>query len=415
MLSGKKIILGVTGSIAAYKAAVLARLLVKAGAEVQVIMTAAAHDFISPLTLSTLTRRPVLTDFVKDEATGQWANHVELGLWADLLLIAPATAHTLARLAHAHADDLLTATYLSARCPVWLAPAMDLDMYAHPATQACLQALQRYGNTVLASPAGELASGLSGPGRMDEPEAILQKLQAFFSENHHWQGRRVLITAGPTREPIDPVRYISNHSTGKMGYALARTLAEAGAVVTLVSGPTALPLPHPAVERTDVQSAREMFDATEAAFPENEVVIFAAAVADYTPATVSKEKIKKKTDNFSLELRKTTDIAATLGDRKRPGQWLVGFALETHEALANARRKLQSKNLDLLVLNSLQDAGAGFGHDTNRITLLHSDGSEQPFPLKTKNEVAADIVAALETLMLKKNEPGGEPGRIPLF
>lgn len=399
MISGKKIILGITGSIAAYKAAVLARLLVKAGAEVQVVMTEAAHEFVTPLTISTLTKNPVLSGFVRDQATGQWANHVELGLWADLLLVAPATAHTLARFAHAHADDLLTALYLSARCPVWLAPAMDLDMYAHPATQANLAALQAYGNTVLDSPAGPLASGLSGPGRMEEPEAILEKLQAFFGKNQHWAGRKVLLTAGPTREPLDPVRYISNHSTGKMGYALAQALAEAGAEVTLVSGPTALSLPHAAVKRIAVQSAQEMFDATEAVFADNEVVIFAAAVADYTPATVSDRKIKKKEGDFSLELCKTTDIAATLGRRKHPGQVLVGFALETHDALAHARQKLVSKNLDLLVLNTLEDAGAGFGHDTNRITLLGRSGYEETFSLKPKKQVAADIVRAIETLM----------------
>ncbi|GAB3574464.1 bifunctional phosphopantothenoylcysteine decarboxylase/phosphopantothenate--cysteine ligase CoaBC [Spirosoma luteolum] len=391
-MNGKRILLGVTGSIAAYKAALLVRLLVKAGAEVQVIMTDAAQAFISPLTLATLAKRPVLTRFVANATTGEWTNHVDLGLWADALIIAPASAHTLARCANGLSDDLLSAVYLSARCPVFFAPAMDLDMYQHPATLANLARLESYGNHLIRAEYGELASGLVGEGRLAEPETIVEALERHFARRPELVGRSILITAGPTQEPIDPVRYISNHSTGKMGYAIARAFARAGAQVTLVSGPTALPLPAPGVRRVDVRSARDMFDATEVAFPTADVVILNAAVADYTPLHVADRKIKKKETEFALELTRTTDIAATLGARKQPHQRLMGFALETDNERANALDKLQRKHLDWIVLNSLRDAGAGFGYDTNKITVMDKAGQTHAFDLKSKEAVAQDLL-----------------------
>ncbi|MFT4031019.1 MAG: bifunctional phosphopantothenoylcysteine decarboxylase/phosphopantothenate--cysteine ligase CoaBC [Siphonobacter sp.] len=402
MLSGKRIILGVTGSIAAYKAALLVRLLVKAGAEVQVIMTSAAHDFITPLTLSTLSKRPVLTDFATADGTGTWNNHVALALWADLILIAPATAHTLAKAAHGLCDDLLLAVYLSAKCPVFWAPAMDLDMYRHGSTKANLKTLESYGNEISKAESGELASGLVGEGRMSEPEHLVQRLSDYFKQSRQWAGIRVLVTAGPTQEALDPVRYLSNHSTGKMGYALARQLALAGAHVTIVSGPTALGLPHPAVHRISVTSAQEMYEASEAIFADQDLIILAAAVADYTPVEVASQKIKKKTPVFNIELKKTVDIAATLGQRKRPDQLLVGFALETENGLENAKAKLLSKNLDLIVLNTLADPGAGFGHDTNKITILDKTGQCLAFELKAKDKVAEDILQTIIPLLHKK-------------
>ena len=395
-MNGKRILLGVTGSISAYKSALLVRLLIKAGAEVQVVMTESAKAFITPLTLATLAKRPVLSAFIDTEnesrGEGNWNNHVELGLWADTVVMAPASANTLARCANGLCDDLLSAVYLSAKCPVFFAPAMDLDMYRHPATVENLRRLVSFGNHIIWAEHGELASGLVGEGRLAEPETIMQVLDAFFGKSTSLSGKRVLITAGPTQESIDPVRYISNHSTGKMGYAIAGAFARAGAEVTLVSGPTALPLPDPSVRRIDVQSARQMFEATQAAFIDVDVLVLSAAVADYTPAHPADRKIKKKEDHFSLELTKTTDIAATLGAQKRPGQWLIGFALETDNERENAVKKLHDKNLDWIVLNSLRDAGAGFGHDTNKITVIDKAGETHEFALKPKTDIAQDLV-----------------------
>ncbi len=390
-LEGKKIILGVSGSIAAYKSASLVRLLVKAGAEVQVIMTKAAVDFITPLTLATLSKRPALSAYVRNEE-GVWNNHVELGLWADALLIAPATAHTLAKCAHGLCDDLLTAVYLSARCPVFFAPAMDADMYQHGSTQANIERLLSYGNQVIETGYGELASGLVGEGRLAEPEAIIRHLEKHFARRAVAIGKRVLITAGPTQEAIDPVRYISNHSSGKMGYAIARAFADAGAQVTLVSGPVSLEVKDRDIKIIKVLSAHEMLAATEAQFVGSDLVIFAAAVADYAPAEVAANKIKKKEEEFSLAMTKTVDIAGTLGPRKKANQLLVGFALETNDELENAHKKLEAKQLDYIVLNSLNDSGAGFAHDTNKITVIDRKGVERRFELKSKQEVAQDIL-----------------------
>ncbi|MEA5425685.1 bifunctional phosphopantothenoylcysteine decarboxylase/phosphopantothenate--cysteine ligase CoaBC [Arcicella lustrica] len=402
MLKSKKIILGVSGSIAAYKIAILTRLLVKEGAEVKIVMTEAAKEFITPLTLSTLSRNPVLSAFVKDE-TGQWNNHVDLGLWADIILIAPATAHTLAKCANGICDDLLTAVYLSAKCEVMFAPAMDLDMYLHPSTISNLEKLKSYGNHIIKSGYGELASGLVGEGRMAEPEELLAILEKYFSANPVLKDKKVLITAGPTQEAIDPVRFISNHSTGKMGYAIADKLAKAGAKVTLVSGQVALKKPDPSINLVKVHSAKEMYQASQANFQESDIIILAAAVADYTPAVVAEKKIKKKEDTFSIELIKTTDIAKTLGQQKRENQLMVGFALETDNEVANAKAKIQSKNLDMIVLNSLQDSGAGFGHDTNKISIIRKDDIIIAFDLKSKQDVAQDIVNAIIEAISKNN------------
>ncbi len=414
VLAGKKILLGVCGSISAYKAAVLTRLLVKTDAEVRVLMTPSAQEFITPLTLATLSRQPVRTRFVSDPAAGTWNNHVELGLWADVLLVAPLSATTLAKMAHGVADTLLTATYLSARCPVVVAPAMDLDMYAHPATQANLDTLRRYGHHVVPAESGELASGLSGLGRLAEPEHIVAFLENFYTEQlpQPLRGRRALVTAGPTYEALDPVRYLGNHSTGKMGYALAEALALAGADVTLVSGPTHLKASHPRVQTIAVTSARDMLAAVEAPFATSEVVVWAAAVADYTPRQISGVKLKKQGADWQLDLVETADIAATYGQRRRPDQLLVGFALETDRALENARRKLESKHLDLIVLNSLEDEGAGFRHDTNRVTLVDAHAAV-PYPLKSKQAVAHDIVEEIvhrhARLLAIRPEPAGQP------
>jgi phosphopantothenoylcysteine decarboxylase / phosphopantothenate---cysteine ligase len=394
ILQHKKIIVAVSGSIAAYKAAHLVRLLVKAGAEVQVLMTAAAKDFITPLTLATLSKRPVLSDFVKD-TSGQWNNHVELGLWADVILFAPATANTLAKCANGLCNDLVTATYLSARCPVFFAPAMDLDMYQHPSTIKNIQKLQEFGNSIVDATNGELASGLIGQGRMAEPEDLVCVLERHFSQNLLLKGKKVLITAGPTQEDIDPVRFISNHSTGKMGYAIAKNLALAGAAVTLISGPTGLPLPDSSIRLVRVRSAQEMYEAAMQHFPSHQIAILSAAVADYTPIEKAEKKIKKKEDSFRIELTKTPDIAASLGKLKQPHQIIVGFALETDNELANAQEKLKRKNFDYIVLNSLQDPHAGFGYDTNKITILDKAGGMQTFKLKSKTEVAQDIVNLL--------------------
>lgn len=385
-------LVGVTGSIAAYKAALLVRGLIKAGAEVQVIMTEGAQQFITPLTLATLSKRPVRINLVADAAQGTWNNHVELGLWADAFLIAPATARTLAKLATGLADDLLTAVYLSARCPVLVAPAMDLDMYQHPTTQRNLQALRTFGNHVLDAQAGELASGLSGVGRMMEPEDLMKAVEQLFQTANALVGKRVLITAGPTQEPIDPVRYLSNASSGKMGYALAKEAAYRGAKVQLISGPTALKIDHPSIEVVQVRTAQEMYEAAQSLFSEVDLAIFAAAVADYAPQQPAAQKIKKSSATMQLTLAKTVDIAQTLGQQKKAGQRTVGFALETENELAHAAAKLSKKHLDMIVLNSLNDSGAGFGHNTNQIKILTQNTTEPiTFSLKDKRAVAADI------------------------
>lgn len=393
MLSGKRILLGVSGSIAAYKSALLTRLLVKAGAQVKVVMTPAAHDFITPLTLSTLSKNPALTNFVKDEA-GQWNNHVDLGLWADALVIAPASANTLAKMATGICDNLLMAVYLSARCPVFFAPAMDLDMLQHPSTKNNLQKLTSWGNRLIDPTHGELASGLIGTGRMAEPEEILKSLENFFSQGP-LKGKKALVTAGPTHEAIDPVRFISNHSTGKMGFAIAEELANQGAEVILITGPTSLSKDLTGIKVIAVNSADEMYQASVLHFTNSDISVLSAAVADYKPATKADQKIKKKDETLTLELVKTKDIAAELGKLKRNGQIIVGFALETENEQEHAEKKLTSKKFDLIVLNSLNDKGAGFGHDTNKVTIIDSAKRKQEFNLKSKKEVARDIVTTI--------------------
>lgn len=391
MLQGKKILLGVTGSIAAYKSAVLTRLLIKAGAEVKVVMTHEAKEFITPLTLSTLSKNPVLSEF-KSDASGQWNNHVDLGLWADSMVIAPASANTLAKMANGLCDNLLLATYLSARCPVFFAPAMDLDMLRHSTTVANIEKLKTFGNRMINPAHGELASGLTGFGRMAEPEEIVDVLSHYFAQAGILKGKNALVTAGPTYEAIDPVRFIGNHSTGKMGYAIAETLANLGASVTLVSGPTNLTLQHPNIRIIRTTSASEMADVCIKTFPSANIAVLSAAVADYRPATAATQKIKKSGSAMTLELTQTQDIAATLGQSKKDNQLLVGFALETENERANAEKKLISKNFDLIVLNSLNDKGAGFASDTNKISILDKQNRFIDFPLKSKQEVARDIV-----------------------
>lgn len=390
MLNGKKIILGITGSIAAYKSAILVRLLVKSGAEVRVIATRSALDFVTPLTLATLSKNPVYSEFLKNEQ-GEWVNHVELGLWGDLLLIAPATANTLAKMATGQCDNLLLATYLSARCPVLFAPAMDLDMYKHPSTLRNLEVLAAAGNQIIQPGTGELASGLFGEGRMAEPEEILAVLEETLVGQQALRGKKVLITAGPTFEAIDPVRFIGNRSTGKMGYALAQSFVAAGAAVTLISGPTQLRPPEGLHAFQAVQSADEMFEAAAAHQANFDIAVFSAAVADYKAAQVADQKIKKQHNAMQIELTPTRDILATLGNAKKAGQFVIGFALETEHELANARKKLVNKNADLVVLNSLQQAGAGFGHDTNQVTLVAA-GHTIELPLAPKQEIADQIV-----------------------
>ncbi|MCU0434588.1 MAG: bifunctional phosphopantothenoylcysteine decarboxylase/phosphopantothenate--cysteine ligase CoaBC [Bacteroidia bacterium] len=399
MLNGKRIVLGVTGGIAAYKAALLVRLLVKSGAEVKVVMTRAAHDFVTPLTLGTLSKNPVLTEFVS-QADGSWNNHVELGLWADLIVIAPATAHTLAQLAHGQCDNLLLAVCLSARCPLMVAPAMDVDMYRHAATQSNLQILRSRGTLIVPPGTGELASGLSGEGRLAEPEDIVQAIAATFAQAQRLNGKHILVTAGPTYEAIDPVRFIGNHSTGKMGFALAETLAARGAEVTLVTGPVALHTQHPRITRINITSAQEMYNAATAAFDHCHAAILSAAVADFRPQNPAGNKIKKEKGGLQqITLEETPDTLAELGRRKKNTQVLAGFALETDNEEANAQSKLERKNLDFIVLNSLRHEGAGFGKDTNRITLLTREGKTLKFELKSKSEVAADIADYLQTIL----------------
>ncbi|MES2689959.1 MAG: bifunctional phosphopantothenoylcysteine decarboxylase/phosphopantothenate--cysteine ligase CoaBC [Bacteroidota bacterium] len=391
MLNGKKILLGITGSIAAYKCAFLVRLLVKQGAEVKVIMSTDAKEFITPLTLATLSKNPVHSEFVKN-AAGEWTNHVELGLWADVMLIAPASANTIAKMAHGICDNVLLATYLSAKCKVLVAPAMDLDMFAHPSTQHNLKQLEIYGNRIIPVGNGELASGLSGNGRMAEPEEITEVLNDHFGEALLFKGKKVLVTAGPTYENIDPVRFIGNYSSGKMGFAIAEAFAGKGADVTLVSGPTHLQA-SPGIKRVDVKSAADMRNATLDHFPSSDITVMSAAVADYTPQEVSDQKIKKNDDGvLNITLKKTSDILSELGKLKTGRQLLVGFALETQNEEANARQKLEKKNLDLIVLNSLNDEGAGFGHNTNNIRIIDKKGMVTAFELKSKTAVAADIV-----------------------
>ena len=393
MLKDRKIILAVSGSIAAYKAVYLLRSLKKAGATVRVVTTADTARFVAPLTFSALADGEVVSDIWE----AGWSEHVALGTWADLMLVAPATANTLAKMAHGLCDNALTAVYLAARCPVMVAPAMDADMYLHPRTQANLASLAAEGRIVLPVGQGFLASGLEGPGRLLDPEEIMQAVEAFFAPAP-LAGHRLLITAGPTREAIDPVRYLSNHSTGKMGYALAAEAARRGATVTLVSGPTALPDP-PGLETVRVVSTQDMYEAVMSRAAGQDIIIMSAAVADYTPVTVADTKIKKQGENLAITLRRTPDILATLGAQKPPGQVLVGFALETDQEEAHAREKLRKKNLDLIVLNSLRDPGAGFAHDTNKITLIDRQGGLQAFPLKSKNQVAGDILDRIAALL----------------
>lgn len=391
-LHGKHIILGITGGIAAYKSVTLLRLLVKAGAEVQVVITPAGKQFITPVTLSALSQKPVVSEFFTAN-TGEWHSHVDLGLWADCMVIAPATACTIGKMAHGVADNMLVTTYLSAKSPVFVAPAMDLDMMAHPSTRANLDLLRSYGNHIIEPETGFLASGLTGKGRMEEPEAIVERLAQFFAARSSMAGKKVLITAGPTYERIDPVRFIGNFSSGKMGFALARQCAERGAEVTLVSGPVSLGTPHPGVKRIDVESGRQMLEECLKAFADTDIAIMCAAVADYTVAEPATSKIKREDSDIpDIKLVKNPDIAATLGARKKPGQFLAGFALETDNELENARRKLERKNLDMIVLNSTRVAGAGFGTDTNAVTIIPRWGEMVEIPLKSKLEVAADIV-----------------------
>ncbi|MBV6427578.1 MAG: Coenzyme A biosynthesis bifunctional protein CoaBC [Haliscomenobacter sp.] len=394
-LKGKRILLGITGSIAAYKAAMLARLFIKAEAEVQVLMTAAAADFIAPLTLSTLSKRPVYSEVSSESG---WHNHVELGLWADAMVIAPATANTLAKMAHGLCDNIVTACYLSARCPVFFAPAMDLDMWRHPATQANVRLLEQIGHRLIPPGSGELASGLHGEGRMAEPESILEFLDQSLRTAHDLAGMNLLITAGPTFEAIDPVRFIGNRSSGKMGVAIANAAADRGANVTLILGPSQ-ERPNPRVRLLRVESAREMHAEALKCWPDNQAAILSAAVADYRPAEAATEKIKKSQDSLSIQLVKNPDIAADLGKLKANGQLLVGFALETHDAEAQAMQKLERKNFDFIVLNTLADPGAGFHHDTNKITIFFRDNKRLDFQLKSKQEVAVDILDALAGML----------------
>lgn len=394
MLQGKKIILGITGSIAAYKIAHLTRLLVKEGAEVRVIMTAAATDFITPLTLATLSKNPVLQDTIASRTSGEWNNHVELGLWADLFLIAPASANTIAKMANGQCDNLLLASYLSARCPVMIAPAMDLDMYVHPAVKSNLDRLRSFGHLVLDAAKGELASGLNGQGRMQEPEDLLNEIRKAISKKKDLAGKTVLITAGPTHEAIDPVRFIGNNSSGKMGIAIADEALSRGAKVILICGPSSVKSAE-GVMRIDVTGADEMFKAVKKYFSGSHIAMHAAAVADYRPAQRASQKIKKKDAALTIELEPTTDILKWCGEHKSKKQFLVGFALETENEIENARKKIRSKHLDLIVLNSLNDKGAGFAYDTNKVTLIGSNNKLARFELKSKQAVATDVLDAV--------------------
>lgn len=395
-LQGKKIVLGITGSIAAYKAAVLARALIKKGAEVQIVITPAGKEFITPVTLSALTSKPVISEFFA-QRDGTWHSHVDIGLWADAMVIAPATASTIGKMANGVADNMLVTTYLSMKAPVFVAPAMDLDMFAHPSTRRNLDILRSYGNHIIEPASGELASHLVGKGRMEEPETIVKVLEGFFSTQQQLTGKKIIITAGPTYERIDPVRFIGNYSSGKMGYALAEACAERGAEVVLVSGPVNLQAQHPCIRTIHVESAAQMYEAMTAEYKNADAGILCAAVADFTPESVAGTKIKREKDDLSLRLKPTQDIAAALGRQKRDGQLLVGFALETDRELEHAREKLERKNLDFIVLNSLNDKGAGFRTDTNKITIIDRQ-NVTPYPLKSKKEVADDIIDRLVSL-----------------
>ena len=395
MFSGKKILIGVTGSIAAYKSAFLIRLLVKAGAEVRVIMTSSAKDFITPLTLSTLSKNPVVSEFIKGKS-GQWNNHVELALWADMMIVAPASANTIAKMANGLCDNILLAAYLSARCNVYIVPAMDEDMYKHGSTTENLKKIKSFGNRVIDPNKGELASGLYGEGRMAEPEEIMEFISNDIKKKLPLAGKKVLVTAGPTYEAIDPVRFIGNHSSGKMGFAIAEELFNKGADVTLVCGPNSLSAIHPAIKKINVVSAEEMFKACNSVFNKADIAVLSAAVADYTPVHVAKQKIKKQEKDISeIQLKQTRDILAELGKQKKKNQLLIGFALETENELENAKLKIKKKNLDLIVLNSLNDRGAGFKGDTNKITIVDKNNKIVKFELKPKREVAKDIVGRI--------------------
>ncbi|MDX9918646.1 MAG: bifunctional phosphopantothenoylcysteine decarboxylase/phosphopantothenate--cysteine ligase CoaBC [Paludibacter sp.] len=397
MLQGKKIILGVTGSIAAYKAAHLVRLLVKEGMEVKVIMTPLAKEFITPLTLATLSRNPILVEFFNPE-NGDWNSHVDLGMWADAYLIAPATANTIGKMVNGVADNLLLTTYLSAKCPVFVAPAMDLDMFAHPSTKHNLDILRSYGNQIIEPAVGQLASGLEGKGRMEEPENIVQFLDDYFTPKL-MSDKKVLITAGPTYEKIDPVRFVGNYSSGKMGFALADACAKQGAEVTLITGPVNVRAKHAAINRINVESAEEMYKAVLSKFDKMDGAILCAAVADFTPVSQSYYKLKREHDNLVVELKPTLDIAAEVGKIKRHEQFLVGFALETNNEEANAKSKMERKNFDFIVLNSLQDPNSGFGFDTNKVSIIHRSGLQREYELKSKLEVADDIINEINTLI----------------
>lgn len=389
-LKGKRIVLGITGSIAAYKACVLIRELIKAGAEVQAVMTSSAKEFITPLTISTLTHKPVISEFF-DRRDGSWHSHVDIGLWADAMIIAPATASSIAKMANGVADNMLITTYLSMRAPVFVAPAMDVDMFSHTATQKNIKTLRSYGNIIIEPETGELASGLEGKGRMEEPAVIAKSLEAYFKSQNQLKGKRVLITAGPTYEKIDPVRFIGNYSSGKMGYALAEECAERGAEVELVSGPVSINLNRANIHITKVESAAQMYAAAVNAFPKTDIAILCAAVADFTPRETKDVKIKREKGDMAIQLVPTKDIAAELGRMKKESQFMVGFALETNDETNNAINKLKAKKLDFIVLNSLNDKGAGFSVDTNKITII-SDTSKYEYPLKPKREVAKDII-----------------------
>lgn len=390
-LNGKRILVGVTGSIAAYKTAILTRLLIKSGAEVQLIATTSALDFITPLTLATLSKRPVLSAFF-EKNSGQWNNHVELGLWADLFLVAPLSANTLAKFAQGGCDNLLSATYLSSRCPVMLAPAMDLDMYQHPSVKANLEKVASFGNIVLDAETGELASGLSGQGRMMEPEHILEKVIQFFNPKQDFLGKKVLITLGPTQEALDPVRFLSNHSSGKMGYALAKAFEAQGAAVSLVSGPVSLKLDESRFQVHRVTTATEMFEAAKSLHAQMDVVVFAAAVADFRPENAAHQKIKKAGEELTLRLVPNVDLAFELGKTKNAKQIHVGFALETEQGEANAKAKLERKNFDLVVLNSATEEGVGFKHDTNQVRIFHKGGNDVQSALLPKEAIAQLIL-----------------------
>lgn len=393
-LQGKHIVLGITGSIAAYKACLIIRGLIKRGAEVQVVITPAGKEFITPITLSALTSKPVVSDFFS-QRDGTWHSHVDLGLWADAMVVAPATASTIGKMAHGIADNMLVTTYLSMKAPVFVAPAMDLDMYAHPSTSRNLKILSSYGNYIIEPGEGELASHLVGKGRMEEPERIVETLNEFFGKRGQLAQKHILITAGPTYEKIDPVRFIGNYSSGKMGYALAEECARRGAKVTIVSGPVHMDAVHPSINVVRVESAAEMYRQAVDVFPEADAAILCAAVADFTPEHVDSAKIKREKGPQVLRLLPTQDIASSLGKMKRPEQKLVGFALETNDEQTNAAEKLRKKNLDFIVLNSLNDEGAGFQHDTNKISIITPDNKVTEYPLKSKAEVAKDIIDRL--------------------